>query len=1572
MSSLTGGLLERKIDMRKIFKKLRLRTLIALGIITLLLPIVIFTLYRPNTPEAAWFDESWLYRKRILVTNNTSQETNKYIAFDSTDVLDTSGAEFQTDCDDIRFTNGNGKILPHFINSGCDSASTDIDVFFDTFPAGAQYIYMYYGNANALSGQAPAAFASEATNYTLGTPASQEKGPSPVAHWKLDEGVDNTCSGGSNDTCNSVPQGFDGAFGASSAAPAWKADEFCISGKCLLFDGSDDVVSIGSTISGIRTVSFWVKIFSTSTTEQLIDLNATDYITSTNGTVTVNGFGTDTIYVDGNSGVTSLNANKWHYVTVTTTSDFSGSAIKIGQISTNYGNAFIDEVKIYNYARSAAQIKTDYLARATGGEGSGAVLGGVDSKAFLSDGLLGYWPSDDNVSGNAQTITDKSGVGNNGTTDDGANNTGMNCKYNGTSPAPIAGKFTGACELDGTDDFVNVGDIAAFDFDASTSFTISAWVYHDDAGASTERVVAKRNSGSNPQVGYYLSVDSSNQLQGVVDDGTNTVTSTAVSTLVTTATWKHVAMVVDRNNQLQTLYIDGQQVDQDSISTVGSMATNTQPFRIGAASNDGEVGPWDGKIDEVRLYKRALSPHEIQRLYSWAPGPNIYLPFDTNSGTSTAFDKSGNGKNGTMSGFAESSWVPGKFGAALDFDGSTSEIDVASPSLSATDYTYMAWIYPDAAGAANFLFNVHDGAGADELEIEYDSDSDTQVNSNGTGGVVNGTDTMPTGAWYHVAVTRSASTISLYVNGLLNATGTDGTAYTIGGGLGVGADAHGNSDYFDGKMDEVRVYNYARTSGQILEDMNAGHPIGGSPIGTETIYWKFDEQTGTTANDTIGNENGTVDSAASWLTKSSCKINGCLLFDASGEEVLVTDANDDDVNFNGSETFSASAWIYVTTMPGTTDEDAIIAKWDESAGVEKRAYRMYVTDADGDSLANLTAEMYDESANQAISASSTDEPIAANTWHHVSFTFNGGTTGAAGDLKTYVDGKFSAQNSANASFLGVEDVATDFTVAEYDPSDAVSGNTAFTGRIDEVKVYSSTLTTSEILLDFNANSAVNFSTKYIENSQLSDGAGSYPVGYWPMDNNTGTSVSDISGNNYTGTFEGTASMTNANWVPGKYGSAVDFDGVNDRVTTGDNIDFGASDDFTIAFWIRKQTATSTDAAIAKKSSTLATNAGYEIHISANTNQINFIAADGVEQFELDGVNLTANTWQHLAIVWDDDSTTNTDIYLDGVKQIAAQTGTQSSIDSITNTQTLTFGSESGSNDTNFLGQMDEIKIFNYALSPAQVSYEYNRGRPIAWFKLDECSGSTAYDASGRGNNGTISAGDTSGDNDTVGTCGSGTSTEMWNDGTTGKRNSSLDFDGTNDNIDMNDVNILDADSTGTASNPLTDFTISGWFNRDTATTTDTILAKRNGIANTDDGYIVYLDASTDQLIFEISDTADTDEYSMTSTSTFTSTGWNHFAVVWDDDSATNSKIYINGLDDNETHSGTIANIGQANNSVDFKIGDESDATTTTGQNPFDGRLDDIRVYSYALSETQVKKLMNEDSGTRFGPSEGSP
>jgi hypothetical protein len=76
---------------------------------------------------------------------------------------------------------------------------------------------------------------------------------------------------------------------------------------------------------------------------------------------------------------------------------------------------------------------------------------------------------------------------------------------------------------------------------------------------------------------------------------------------------------------------------------------------------------------------------------------------------------------------------------------------------------------------------------------------------------------------------------------------------------------------------------------------------------------------------------------------------------------------------------------------------------------------------------------------------------------------------------------------------------------------------------------------------------------------------------------------------------------------------------------------------------------------------------------------------------------------------------------------------------------------------------------------------------------------------------------------------------------------------------------------------------------------------------------------------------------------------------------------VDGIPDKESTSGTITNVNDTTNALNFTVGSESD-----GANYFDGKVDDVRFYNYALSGTQAKKLSINDAEARFGPTSGTP
>src|SRR3990172_9040222 len=245
---------------------------------------------------------------------------------------------------------------------------------------------------------------------------------------KFDEGH----SSNANDTTSTVSAG-------TITNALWRSEELCKFGKCLYFDGTGDYVSFaddanlnmgnGDTV----TIEGWFRTPDISSGTRTL---VSKY--ETGGSPTDGGYKI-TIYID------AISVGTPDTSPAADVSNDDTFYIGIDNGSSNGWVGFIDEIKVLRTARTADGIKADFLA-GTPSRGTTASFG--DSDSFLSDGLVGYWKMDDNVSGDAQSLTDFSGNNKTATTENNATN--LDCT--------VGGKFNLGCDLDGTDDYVFVSN----------------------------------------------------------------------------------------------------------------------------------------------------------------------------------------------------------------------------------------------------------------------------------------------------------------------------------------------------------------------------------------------------------------------------------------------------------------------------------------------------------------------------------------------------------------------------------------------------------------------------------------------------------------------------------------------------------------------------------------------------------------------------------------------------------------------------------------------------------------------------------------------------------------------------------------------------------------------------------------------------------------------------------------------------------------------------------------------------------------------------------------------------------
>jgi len=392
------------------------------------------------------------------------------------------------------------------------------------------------------------------------------------------------------------------------------------------------------------------------------------------------------------------------------------------------------------------------------------------------NGLYAYYPLDE---GTGIVAGDSSGNGNNGTIIGGAVWTiGVN-------------GIGGGLQCDGVDDYVDIGDI-----DLADAFSISAWIKITSLGKLM--IVGKTFQTYQ----FYVSPEGNLMFQR------NSTTPINYPAGLVPDIWYHVAVTFDTTNGM-SLYLNGSLVsangdisvtnENDAVTKIG--ATNFTPRHF-----------FSGIIDEVRIYRLALTSQEIQNLYGrhYVNDLLSYYAFEEGSGL-IADDSSGNGNDGTINGGA--AWTAGANGngGGLDFNGIDAYVDIGDIDL--TDaFSISAWIKISRLGKLMIVgktFQTYQFFISSSGNLMFQRNSTTPIN-------------YPAGlvpdVWYHVAVTfNTTNGMSLYLNGsLVSANGDISVTNKNDTVTKIGATGVNPKHFFSGTIDEVRIYQRALTDQEVF------------------------------------------------------------------------------------------------------------------------------------------------------------------------------------------------------------------------------------------------------------------------------------------------------------------------------------------------------------------------------------------------------------------------------------------------------------------------------------------------------------------------------------------------------------------------------------------------------------------------------------------------------------------------------------------------------------------------------------------------------------------------------------
>jgi hypothetical protein len=418
------------------------------------------------------------------------------------------------------------------------------------------------------------------------------------------------------------------------------------------------------------------------------------------------------------------------------------------------------------------------------------------------------------------TVVDKSAFGNDG-------------ENNGATWVENSGYRNGGIVFNGsTGYYLTILDDSTLNLDIE--FTVSGWFKRDQSGIYDYIY----SSGSNTNQ-WYLSISNTDKLRFTED----AILDYEANTAITDTEWHHFTILKDGDDGDNVIfYLDGV---YDGNASVGTVATPSGVKYIGRRN---QGGAYNGTLDEIRIYDKALTAEEVSLSYnqtkenvtnnyvelSWTDQDVedellLYMPFEEGSGTETK-DWSDNKNDGILEN--SPSWTTGKYGNAIDFDGSDDYINISKVSNEFNPYsgTITAWINSiDAASPFEYIFDINGNTSGNYISLRFRSDGysrwDFTYRANGNSEILEiAPELINKNQWEFITFTWDLTDdkVILYLNGITM--GESNSLQTWVGSINsaiIGADTSG-SNSFNGTIDEVHIYNRSLSQREIIDIMQSG------------------------------------------------------------------------------------------------------------------------------------------------------------------------------------------------------------------------------------------------------------------------------------------------------------------------------------------------------------------------------------------------------------------------------------------------------------------------------------------------------------------------------------------------------------------------------------------------------------------------------------------------------------------------------------------------------------------------------------------------------------------------------
>ena len=449
-------------------------------------------------------------------------------------------------------------------------------------------------------------------------------------------------------------------------------------------------------------------------------------------------------------------------------------------------------------------------------------------------------------------------------------------------------------------------------------------------------------------------------------------------------------------------------------------------------------------------------------------------------------------------------------------------------------------------------------------------------------------------------------------------------------------------------------------------------------------YYKFDETSGTNANDEIGSIDGTLANGASFTATG--KINNGVYIADAGDQVSMGN----NFNFDYNDDFTYSVWIKRVSIGGIK---MIMSKY---ATANKSMFMFFNSDKIEFNLLNV-------SGSNALTIKTANSYTDTSGWHHYLLTYDGTSHNAAG-TKLYVDNVLQTWGTIAKDAL----TATILNTAPFELGNRNTNSFGLFGHMDEFGVWDRVLTVDERNELYNSGAG--------EQHPFGPGVPTPPsllgnlFSYYKMNETSGTVLVDTFSNADGTINEGSLNAT------GKIGSGYNITSVGTFGT-----DFGSAFNYEYTqptsynMWINPD-INPTSKWLLTKFDNDSEGRGWHFSIGFNNKLTYSLQNDSVYRARVTIDTPLINTigqWYMITVTNDGSGNANgINIYVDGV--LGSKTINQNNFDtigspSIISNKPLTLGSDSRNGTLSFEGDIDELGIWTKVLSQSEITDLYNSG-----------------------------------------------------------------------------------------------------------------------------------------------------------------------------------------------------------------------------------------------------------------------